>query len=170
MFFDLTSKAKRIKKAVENNTYPPAFSAKEWRNVKANCYSYVLDIPISDFFGKKIWIPGVMSGFNTEELIWSSLHLIDCVKSDLDFLGFNYRKDDGTALKETEYRIAMYILPSLHDCPHDFHFVRQDSDGEWSERNGYQNVPRKFEEVTDTPPDLEMYGPRLCEVFVISKK
>lgn len=84
-----------------------------------------MDLPVSDR-KKEIYILGCICGENTEMVIWDDI--AGKIKKDLRFLGISFRKNTAK-IKKGEYRIAIYSVPTLHDCPLDFHIVRQDADG-----------------------------------------
>lgn len=160
-------KINKIQQCLARNMNPPKFEPNKWKRVKINCYGYALDIPISDW-KEEIWFPGCICSEKTDADIWSSEELIERVKRDLNFLGISYRENEGE-LKEGEYRLAIYQLPSYHDCPIDFHFSRQDLDGVWSEKASWNAKIKREEEKSDIPPDLEKYGPILVGILIISK-
>ena len=95
---------KKIKDVLSKNTYPPNFSPEKWKNVKANCYAYALDIAVNDK-RQEVWIPGCICDKKTKKGVWNSVTYN--IKKDLDFLGILYRENDSY-LKEGEYRIAIY--------------------------------------------------------------
>lgn len=155
----------KIKKILEETVYPPSYTPKKWKRKKVNCYAYALDIPVNDI-GKNIWIPGCISGKNTEKVIWN--YITEYVKKDLDFLGIKYRENDEN-LRKGEYRIAIYFRPSIHVCPLGFHLSRQDDDGIWSEKPSWDGKVHKIGEKSDTPPDLSEYDLYLENILILSK-
>ncbi|MBO5478825.1 MAG: hypothetical protein J6A04_03815 [Clostridia bacterium] len=160
-----SQKLENIREILQSNVYPPKFNAKRWKHVKVNCYAYALDLPINDK-EKLIFIPGRICDKNAEKVIWTDV--TSKVKRDLESLGISYREDDGI-LYEGEWRIAIYYIPTPHDYPISFHFVRQDDDGFWSEKPSWEAKIRRFLQKTDTPPDLSEYGPKLESVLILSK-
>lgn len=154
-----------IRKVLRTNMYPPRFNKKRWKYVKVNCYAYALDLPINDR-KKLIFIPGCICDENAEKAVYTDV--TGEVKKNLDFLGISYREDDGNLYKG-EWRIAIYYIPTFHDLPIGFHIVRQDEDGCWSEKPSWKAKISRFDEKTDTPPELSKYGPKLESVLILSK-
>lgn len=159
----------KIKNVIKTNVYPPKFNKKRWKSVKhTNCYAYALDLTISDK-KEQIFIPGCISNPDVIPAIFNPNELITRLKKDLDFLGLSYREDNGE-LKKGEWRIAFYSFPSFHDYPINFHFVRQDEDGCWSEKKSWKAMVSKEREKSDLPPDLSEYDGKLIGVLILSKK
>ena len=159
----------KIKNVIKTNVYPPKFNKKRWKGVKhTNCYAYALDLPVRDT-KMRIFIPGCISSPYVKSAIFNPNELITRLKKDLDFLGLAYRKDNGK-LKEGEWRIAFYYFPTLYDLPIDFHFVRQDEDGYWSEKNSWKAMVSNENEKSDSPPDLSEYDLKFMGVLILSKK
>lgn len=163
--FYYSQKLEKIRNVLQTNMYPPKFNKKRWKYVKANCYAYALDLPISDW-KKSIFIPGCIGEENAEKEIWTEV--TDKIKKDLNFLGISYREDDGVLYKG-EWRIAIYYIPTPYDWPIGFHIARQDGDGCWSEKPSWKAKVRRFKKKTDTPPDLSKYGPKLESILILSK-
>lgn len=159
----------KIKNVMNVNVYPPKFNKKRWKSIKhVNCYAYALDLPVRDR-KTRIFIPGCISNPDVETAIFNPNELITRLKKDLDFLGLSYREDNGE-LKKGEWRIAFYSFPSFHDYPINFHFVRQDEDGCWSEKKSWKDMVSKEREKSDLPPDLSEYDGKLIGVLILSKK
>lgn len=159
-----SKKLENIREVLQTNTYPSKFNKKRWKYIKANSYAYALDLPINDR-KKSIFIPGCICDENVEKEVMADV--TGKVKKDLDFLGISYRGDNGV-LYNGEWRIAIYFTATLHDCPIEFHFVRQDEDGAWSEKTSWKGKIRRFAKK-DTPPDLSKYGLRLEKILILSK-
>lgn len=160
----------KVQQVLAKNHYPPVFEPEKWEKNRKyySGYMYVLDVPIKDKL-RHIWYPGVFSKRCREGDIYSSSSLVEYMKSDLDFLGFTYRDDDGT-LNYGEWRIAIYYIPTLHDLPIGFHFVRQDKDGRWSEKPSWRRRVRIIYGKSDTPPELIKYDAHLAKTLVVKKK
>lgn len=160
-------KVKAIKEAVDSGLYPPTFNKKKWRKHNhVNCYGYALDINLDDY-KEYIWIPGCISDNMKKLDIYSVNELIFRLKSDLTFLGFNYRENTDE-LKEDEWRIAVYYRSAMHyDYPIGFHFARQDSDSTWSEKPSWK---AKVKQIGDAPLDLSEYQLHLETILIVSKK
>lgn len=171
-----TKKIECILEELENQNSIPKYEPKKWQKffskpIYTNCYAYSLDLAISDK-KQEIFIPGCIHDYNSETDIWSDV--TSKVKQDLDFLNISYRDDDSTKLQPGEYRIAIYYIPSPHDLPIDFHFARQDENGEWSEKKGWDGPVQKIGIKGNLPPvySKELYGifcPILENVLVLKK-
>ena len=171
-----STKIEYIRKELENKKSVPVYEPKKWKtffgtSVNTNCYAYVLDLIIPDH-KKEIFIPGCISDSNAEKNLWSNV--TGHVKKDLDFLGITYREDDSSALQPDEYRIALYYIPTFHDLPIGFHMVRQDENGDWSEKTGWKGSVQKIGVHGDKPPiySEEVYGPigpKLDSVLIIKR-
>ena len=114
-----------------------------------NCYYYALDIKIpqlfldcikvifnNDMFSNSVGFISKGYDFKYEELTKDSL-LTDFF-NDLDFL--NITKFESSIEEKCEnngYKIAIYIDENQTD----YHFLRQNIDGEWSGKWGYFSLP-----------------------------
>lgn len=149
----------------------PVFESQAWmapdgQHIYTNCYAYALNLPIIDK-QQALFVPSVIS--NRDDIIepWSCQELVEGVLRDLDFLGISHRFDNGeTICEDGEYRIAIYSAPSFHDYPLGFHFVRQDSNGEWSEKTGWDGIVQKIGTKGNTPPTYDN-GIRLAKVIIV---
>lgn len=159
---------KKVIKKIKGNEYPPVFCLEKWKWIGCcNCYGYALNLNVNDR-KKKFLIPGCISNFQRDSNIFWEKELISRIEEDLDFLSINYRQENGIKPFEDEWKIAIYYAPSFHDWPVEFHIIRQDKDGSWSEKPNWKAKVRKLESTT--PPDLAEYGFRLVKVLVLSKK
>lgn len=161
-------KIKKIKNVLEKNTYPSIFNARRWKMIRVNCYSYSLDIPVSDM-KKRIWIPGCICNEKAEAEIWKPTDLIERVKQDLEFLEISYR-ENTMVLKKGEWRIAIYVQRTPHDWPIGFHISRQDNDGIWSEKPSWTGKVEKIGDESVSPPNLEKHKLHLEDILILSKK
>lgn len=120
---------KQIEKQLEMKAnYPPEYKPEDWKREERSPYGYALNLKVADK-KRKILIPGKISGEALTEDISSQKELMQRMKSDLDYLGLNYREDD-TIIFEDEWRIAVYFNEKTGKC----HFARQDRiGGMWSE-------------------------------------
>ena len=167
--FFLDRKVAKVQKVVDKNQYPPTFNPKKWEKKRGyNCYAYALDVPVKDVFNK-FWLPGVLSGISHSGKFFSVPTLVEHIKADIKTLGFSCREDDGI-LHKGEYKIAIYHIPSYYDIPIQFHMVRQDEDGRWSEKPSRNSEVMRFKGKSATPPDLSKYDAYLCEILIIKKK
>ncbi|MCR5146878.1 MAG: hypothetical protein K6B70_06005 [Clostridia bacterium] len=154
----------------KRNLLVPIFDPQKWtasddKPIYTNCYAYALNTPIVDK-EEVLFYPSAIS--NKEDIIqhWSGQDLVAAVLRDLKFLGISYRDDDGKTCENGEYRIAIYTAPSFHDCPFGFHFVRQDINGEWSEKTSWEGIVQKIGTKGNTPPSYDN-GIRLVKVIIV---
>lgn len=157
----------RVKDAVAKNSYPPIFQSKIINLSIRNCYAYALNLEVSDL-NKRVFIPGCISSENEKMNIFDGSKLVERLKKDLQFLGFAYRPNDKE-LKNGEYHIAIYALPSYHDMPIGFHVSRQDKDGYWSEKRNWKAKPQRLNYCGIEAPELDGVKPFLTEVLIIRK-
>ena len=156
---------------IKKNHQVPVFEAQAWmtpdgQHIYTNCYAYALNLPIIDK-EEVLFVPSVIS--NRDDIIepWSDQELVEGVLRDLDFLGISHRFDDRkTTCKDGEYRIAIYSAPSFHDWPLGFHFVRQDSNGEWSEKKSWDGIVQKIGTKGNIPPTYDN-GISLAKVIIV---
>ena len=166
-----SKKTKLIRKELKRGRKTPKFEPEKWEGMyTTNCYAYALDLPISDP-KTLVFIPGNIGNESSEREnrnIWTSTDLVEGVKRDLDFLGISYREDD-ISLKKGEYRIAIYVIPTVCSLPIGFHFVRQDETGEWSHKPSWKSEVKNLGKAGNGPPDLS-YGQAWLESVLIGKK
>ena len=157
----------KVKESIINTDYPPSYGDKNWNFCILNCYAYALNVNISDP-KRCMWVPGVISGKRTDLRFTENTY--EWTLCDLDYLGFTYREDDGSPLNPGEYRIAFYYMYNFFVFPIGFHFIRQDSNGEWSEKPSWKDKVHKMNCFGNIPPDLEESNLFLEKVLVIAKK
>lgn len=157
-------KIAEIKQKLQTKTKVPVFNPDNWvinsSPLYTNCYAYCLDLDVEDP-ETTIFIPGSISNKNASKNILTISTLIKNLKNDLEFLGISYRDNKGL-LNSGEYRIGIFTGYIYPDHPISFHFVRQDSDGKWSEKFGW-NGP-VFREVDISTPEPQTSGLTGCEI------
>ncbi len=117
---------------------------------RINCYFYALDLSLPNIFSESFTritnFPlctniGEISGlkfFNYRFNEPTSSNLLDYVYSDLDTLKIKaYDSTITGSIKHNGYKIAIFMEDSKR---HDYHFVRQNSDGSWSSKLGYEEL------------------------------
>lgn len=113
-----------------------------------NCYFYALDLSLPNVFKNSFeritGIPfctniGELSAlkyFSNNFIIPTSTDLLDYVYTDLDTLKINVYDSAINMLPRHEgYKIAIFMENNKR---HDYHFARQNSDGSWSSKIGYE--------------------------------
>lgn len=109
---------------------------------EGNCYSLIISTPevfISNYRCKSGYDfshdVGFVSGHNYSDYVSDC---IDNLKYDLDYLDYleidYYDSDIDSSNKHNGYKIALY--KSIDD----FHFIRQNNDGSWSHKKGYDQI------------------------------
>lgn len=151
-----------IKKNVRSATIPPHYNPNEWNEKEFNCYAYALGICMNfDDFDRIV--PGFLSRGILNDYNDTKEETIQYFKYDCEILGY---KVTETTLDEkigkNGYKIAAYVSEYR-----DFHFVRQDSNGNWSEKRGWGGKIeiRKEEDIVKNSDKYEFIG-----IFIVSKK
>lgn len=166
-----TQKLKEIRQTLQELHSVPVFEPIKWKRMNSpiytNCYAYCLNLDVTDP-ETIIFVPGCISNEHAETNIMNLSDLINNTKKDLHFLGISYREDDGSPLQDGEYKIAIYNHPIFPDTSIDFHFTRQDKDGNWSEKLGWDGPIVKCDKDEGSPPIFDpVYGPFLTTVLVL---
>lgn len=161
-----SKKINAIKEYLDKNIYPPVYDKDKWKSIYyTNCYAYSLDIPVSDI-RKQIWLPGCLKEENKYyKPIYSSRDLLERVYADLEFLGFSYR-DDTPEINSDEYRIEIYCFRECYGYPLTFHFTRQDANGVWTQKLGWN---KKIYEMDRELESMERYNNIKVKTLVLKK-
>ncbi len=161
---------KEIEKIVYPLSYPSSSEEIErWTSTKkCNCYAYIFGVMFSDKEGSFL-IPGAISGINKDIYIYNTISLLENFHADLRYLNFTFRKfeDSEEVLKNGEFRVAVY-KKVIENGPINYHFVRQDRDGTWSEKYSWNSSIHRFDQKE--VPDLEIHDFDLVQVYVLKKK
>jgi hypothetical protein len=124
--------------------YKPRVKTEVWTEGE-NCGSYALNDPT-----KKFYQPGSINKRNITPYDhkgdYTSDSVSDALEADMDELGMDiYDTTAAEACEEDHYKIALIISP---EDPknitnrNDFHFLRQDPDGNWSHKLAEADVTR----------------------------
>lgn len=151
----------QVKKTILSQPIPPRYKPREWRGKKFNCYAYAIQACMN-LSGRDIW-PGFI--FNGKENDYQDTKdcVLDYFKKDCEALGLQaFPTTIKEKISKTEYKIAVYIKEG-----DDFHFARQDSNGKWSEKDGWTGRIRKIDEEY---VDENIEGYEFIGVFRLSKK
>lgn len=132
-----TQKAKQL---LSTNNYPTHFNPELWEAIfeRTNCYAYALNSYLADPLpGNTIYYPGAFSG---EDILYYYHNIVffNRFKSDIKNLGFILLK---STLEDTLKKDEHKILVSIRNDNCDYHFMRQDSDGFWSHKRGWFEMP-----------------------------
>lgn len=146
-----------LKECIKRASYPPKYESDhdfyEYGNETNfgfgiekklfNCYAYAMQFDV-DLYKSKYYEnkrencikynPGFLS--NNIPLIYTIDSLIEAVYYDLEILGINMSCCDlASPISNDSYKIAIMI--ESNKINKDFHFIRQNYDGSWSEKQGY---------------------------------
>lgn len=123
-----------LKRYFRKKKYPFEFSLESpWNDPKViegtNCYRYAFDMPwisndriVMAFLG---WSIGKYE-HSRGDVGFSRFQI------DLARMGFKFKETkDAITVPKEGYKIALFIFEK------DFHFARQNADGNWSEKNGF---------------------------------
>lgn len=138
----------------------------DYRLHNGNCHFYALCLPMPYVFKKKYEQVGNLkfqidvgeiSGDSTR--IRTESELLEKLYSDFEFLKIRYY--DSAINKDPQYggyKIAIFIDPF-----YDYHFVRQNIDGMWSQKIGYKGDIYCFNE---NPLDFINANNNLCYEYI----
>lgn len=119
---------------------------KEWKHVlTTNCYAFALGLDIRErLIMKDAYQPGTLT-HHSLDMFFTYDELIECILSDLDFLGIDYIESNPIEeIKENEWKIAIFTQYSKYinnkEFFSDFHFLRQ-IDECWYHKLGYYDYP-----------------------------
>lgn len=163
-----SDKITEIKQKLQAKTSVPVYNPNKWKindtPIFTNCYAYCLDLDVADP-STSIFIPGSISDEHASKSILSLDTLMSNIRNDLQFLGISYRNNKGL-LRSGEYRIGIYFRSFYTNQPISVHFVRQDSDGKWSEKFGWSGpVFREYDTITPDPLNSGYTG---CNILLTS--
>ena len=132
----------------------PIYEPEKWEingtPIFTNCYAYCLNLDVADP-QTSIFIPGSISDEYASKNIFSIDTLISNIHKDLNFLGISHRANAGL-LQSGEYRIGIFTGYTYPNQPINVHFVRQDADGKWSEKFGWDgSILREVDFVSNEP-------------------
>lgn len=150
-----------IKETLRYQPIQPEYNPEEWEGKKFNCYIYAMRICKSFIKKRPYGVPGFIAGIN--ELKDEKDDVLRNFKADCEELGLKVVESSiDEKICSCEYKIAIYVAPGT-----DFHFARQDKDGTWSEKKGWNGPIKiiKTEDVTKNYRDYEFVG-----IFKVSKK
>ncbi len=120
---------------------PLTYSDKgEWKDPEVientNCYQYAFDIPWRDSEKNALNFLGWSIGYNNHVVGEKAFFRFEI---DLKRMGFNFEiVDDDKTVPKKGRKIALFVYE------HDFHFARQNSDGIWSEKDGFKSPVSLF--------------------------
>lgn len=149
-----------IKEAMNHQAIPPSYNPNEWADKKFNCYAYALRLCI-DLDNLQI-APGLISKEKRSKYRFTKKYIVQCFMDDCETLGLQaFLSNIQEQISPNEYKIAIYVKKG------DIHFTRQDSNGGWSEKDGWSGNIEMIEpeNITKTRKGYKFVG-----VFRVSKK
>lgn len=154
---------KQIKETVKKQAIPPHYNPYEWELKRFNCYAYALRICMS--FSQRFYLiaPGFIRRGEKNDYNFTKERTLDYFKDDCEALGLQvFPTKLEEQIGEKEYKIAVYL-----DEGRDFHFARQDSNGEWSHKDGWF---KKIESIDKEDITKNSDGYKFIGIFRVSKK
>lgn len=161
----------KVRRSIKNQPIPPHYNPDEWEGKEYNCYLYALRACFNyKFYESFLITPGFISqngayirGIHSFKNKYTKKYIIQEFKKDIKSLGLRaYPTTINAKISSKEYKIAIYCKDYW-----DFHFARQDSDGLWSEKNGWKG---KLQRIDAKDISKTIDGFKFIGVFRISKK
>ena len=125
----------QVKEVISNQPIPPQYDPTKWEEKRFNCYAYAMRIcmDLSQYYNCT-W-PGFISEGAKNNYKDTKKSLLKHFKKDCESLGLKVLPTTiSEEIQKNEYKIAVYLYKGR-----DFHFARQDSNGNWSEKDGWDN-------------------------------
>ncbi|MBQ8844806.1 MAG: hypothetical protein IJ008_02190 [Clostridia bacterium] len=157
---EIKTAIKKIRKHIKENDYPtisPCIKRNDpMLRCNYNCYGYVFGLTgeqYQDINQQGVWNLGFTDQtFGFVERFGNPNVVRYLLKNDFKKLKLKlYESNENEKLNQGEIKFALY------SCEQDFHFVRQDADGTWSHKMGWNCVEEKFETENGK---LKKYFPR----------
>lgn len=156
-----------VKLAIKLGTNHPIFNG-DYNNIVGNCYTYALDLyGAYEFFSSPDINVGFANGYNTE--FKDINELLERFYFDCEILGISvFNSSIERENTHGGYKIAIYFGKRIKYGDVDFHFLRENSDGTWSERIGYDGVVRLYDGLPKESIERE-FSYKLIKVVEIVK-
>ena len=142
-----------LKLYLASNSIIPSSQYNKKKFTNSNCYGFALDIPTPNIFRnfyEKIEIDDfVMNpGFASFELFaFKKIDTLKNILADFDSLNIKYFESSlQIPILHNGYKIAILFNGDSYKT----HFIRQNSDGTWSEKVGYSNMIRNFTNIDES--------------------
>lgn len=136
-------KIQLICKSIKENRYPLKISKKD-TYLKGNCYAYAIGSKYeeSDTYYDREYIYNLGSISNLPDPA-TSKEAENAFIADMKVLDISVRESYlKEKVKKGEWKIALFFEEDNNF--HDFHFIRQDEDGKWSEKEGINGKVKKM--------------------------
>ena len=151
-----------VKETVKKQQIPPRYNPREWKNKSFNCYAYALQVCMNiELFD--VW-PGFIGSEKNDYRDTKSC-ILKYFYKDCEQLSLQVKSSDlDEVISDNEYKVAIYLKRGK-----DFHFARQDSDGNWSEKVGWIGGIRKLKQ-SEVLMNCDDFGYKFIGVYRLSKK
>ena len=158
-----------LRNKMRHMDFPPKFDINEWNSDMAkieylNCYAYAMgfDIPIPDqrIWGYLGWTDGHFDA-STDKIA------INRFMKDVRAMGRKIQITKNENVSRKGYKVGLYI-----NSKGSFHFIRQEREGFWTEKDGYGG---KVQIITDdkgktlNPSEFSMDEMELVSLFEITR-
>lgn len=111
-----------------------------------NCYAYALGLDIPEYkICSGAYQPGTISQSANirESEYFSKVELLKGLRKDLEILNVSYREVCyDTKIEEDEWKIAL-LFEKYYGNLIDFHFLRENKNGNWFHKNGFNGIITK---------------------------
>ncbi len=145
-----------IRKSIKENKYPLEYQYISYYE-SSNCYSYAIGSTYVEDKNEEEYIYnlGYMSS------LYPAKNIIEAEKvfiSDMKVIGINVRKSSfKEQLHEYEWKVVFFYDNYFQDS-YDFHFARQNADGNWSHQEGIWRPIRYLGNNPEYCTDLDLVG------------
>ncbi len=178
-------KIDEMRKEIKSNVYPPDLHDKIWKETdyaKANCYAYALNVE-NTYYDSAESLKSIPFHFgiigaglrrnvnfkNAKRIVYPKNHvnMFLYLQYDLHMLGLSIRE---SSYEEPLQSKEAKILLGLSRNRKAFHFVRQDSDQNWSHKQGWFHSPEFFCYGDENPSEFMLsLGYKPFSYYIISK-
>lgn len=154
----------KVKETIANQPIPPNYNRDEWNGKGVNCYLYAMRACMNFEDKEDLTRPGFLARREKKSFVYKKDFVIKNFKADCKALGLKvFPTELEEPIRENEYKIAVYVNENR-----DFHFRRQDRNGEWSEQSGWYGIISTIKSKYITKNDGDYI---FCGIFkVVSKK
>lgn len=145
-----------VRESINENSYPLDYEYPT-DSQSSNCYSYAIGATFveSKYANEYIYNIGCMGDKKTPKNIKEAE---EAFLADMEKLRINVKK---TTLEEpiirNQWKVAFFFDEWFEDL-HDFHFARQNADGEWSHKEGINWPIRPLGQSPIGCTDMELVG------------
>ena len=153
---EMQQKIEIIRNQILNSDYPRAY---EPDSNARNCYAYALGCDFPDYDRKNNFVfnLGVLSGKDFDKDINTVIQAQRAFEADMRVLGIKCRKSYcDEKLKKNEWKVILFFR--ISPWYKDFHFIRQDKDGRWSQKKGLFGSISRIDSYPEEASSYELVG------------